>query len=111
MEDREHTFLYEDGEGYHFMNPENYDQVAVPKDVIGSAAPYLQEGMKVMLALHNDVPLTVELPAACHPRDHRDRTGDEGADGLVFLQAGDPVERRAHRRPAACWRSAPVWSS
>nr|WP_210322851.1 elongation factor P [Methylobacterium bullatum] len=62
VEDREHTFLYEDSEGYHFMNPENYDQVAVPKDVVGSAAPYLQEGMKVMLASHNDVPLTVELP-------------------------------------------------
>lgn len=62
VEDREHTFLYEDGEGFHFMNPESYEQVAVPKDVVGSAAPYLQEGMKVMLSLHNDVPLTVELP-------------------------------------------------
>ena len=31
VEDREHTFLYKDGEGFHFMNPENYDQVAVPE--------------------------------------------------------------------------------
>ena len=35
VEDREHTFLYQDGEGFHFMNPENYDQVAVPEDVVG----------------------------------------------------------------------------
>ena len=35
VEDREHTFLYEDGEGFHFMNPETYDQVAVPQDIIG----------------------------------------------------------------------------
>ena len=35
VEDREHTFLYEDGEGFHFMNPENYDQVVVPEDIIG----------------------------------------------------------------------------
>ncbi|GJD94658.1 elongation factor P [Methylobacterium iners] len=62
VEDREHTFLYEDGEGYHFMNPENYDQVAVPKDVVGDAAPYLQEGMAVMISSHNGVPLTIELP-------------------------------------------------
>ena len=62
VEDREHTFLYEDGEGFHFMNPETYDQVAVQKDVIGDAAPYLQEGMKVMVSIHNDVALTVELP-------------------------------------------------
>ncbi|KQO71807.1 elongation factor P [Methylobacterium sp. Leaf469] len=62
VEDREHTFLYEDGEGFHFMNPETYDQVAIQKDVIGDAAPYLQEGMKVMVSIHNDVALTVELP-------------------------------------------------
>ncbi|WP_232630524.1 elongation factor P [Methylobacterium sp. Leaf118] len=62
VEDREHTFLYQDGEGYHFMNPENYEQIAVPQDVIGDAAPYLQEGMAVMLSIYNAVPLTVELP-------------------------------------------------
>ena len=62
VEDREHTFLYEDGEGFHFMNPETYEQVAIQKDVIGSAAPYLQEGMPVMVSIHNDVALTVELP-------------------------------------------------
>ena len=62
VEDREHTFLYQDGEGYHFMNPENYEQIAVPEDVIGDAAPYLQEGMAVTLSTHNGVPLTIELP-------------------------------------------------
>ena len=62
VEDREHTFLYQDGEGFHFMNPENYEQVAVPEDVVGDAAPYLQEGMAVMLSIHNAVPLTIELP-------------------------------------------------
>ena len=30
VEDREHQFLYQDGDGFHFMNPENYDQVTVP---------------------------------------------------------------------------------
>lgn len=44
------------------MNPENYEQVAVPEDVVGDAAPYLQEGMAVMLSIHNSVPLTIELP-------------------------------------------------
>ncbi|HEV7873443.1 MAG TPA: elongation factor P, partial [Enterovirga sp.] len=50
VEDREHTFLYQDAEGYHFMNPENYDQIAVPQDIIGDQAAYLQEGMAVMLS-------------------------------------------------------------
>jgi translation elongation factor P/translation initiation factor 5A len=39
VEDRDHTFLYQDGEGFHFMNPENYEQIAVPEDVVGDAAP------------------------------------------------------------------------
>ncbi|WP_156418135.1 elongation factor P [Aureimonas sp. AU4] len=62
VEDREHTFLYADGEGFHFMNPETYDQVAVPESVVSDAAPYLIEGMAVMLSQHNGVPLSIELP-------------------------------------------------
>ena len=50
VEDRDYTFLYQDGEGFHFMNPENYDQVVVAEDVVGDAALYLQEGMTVMLS-------------------------------------------------------------
>ncbi|HEV7254260.1 MAG TPA: elongation factor P [Mesorhizobium sp.] len=62
VEDREHTFLYHDGEGYHFMNPESYEQVAVPEDVVGDFAPYLQEGMAAMLSLHNGVAIAIVLP-------------------------------------------------
>ena len=63
VEDREHTFLYQDGEGHHFMNPETYEQVAVSQDVIGEQAVYLQEGMPVMLSLHNGNAIAIELPA------------------------------------------------
>jgi elongation factor P len=62
VEDRPHTFLYSDGEGYHFMNPDNYDQVAVQKDVIGDQAAYLQEGMQVMLSMHEGNAIAIELP-------------------------------------------------
>jgi len=62
VEDREHTFLYHDGEGYHFMNPESYEQVAVSEDVIGDLAPFLQEGMTVTLSLHNGIAIAIVLP-------------------------------------------------
>ena len=62
VEDREHTYLYQDGEGFHFMNPETYDQVAVSKDIIGNQAPYLQEGMPVMLSIYNSIAIAIELP-------------------------------------------------
>ncbi|MEH0199089.1 elongation factor P [Caulobacter zeae] len=62
VDQRNHTFLYQDGEGFHFMNPESYDQLVATEDVIGDAAPYLQENMTVQLSTHNDVPIAIELP-------------------------------------------------
>ena len=62
VEEREHTFLYSDGEGFHFMNPENFDQVAVSEGVVGDLAPYLQEGMAVMVSVHNGVAISIGLP-------------------------------------------------
>jgi len=62
VDDREHTFLYQDGDGFHFMNPESFDQLVATAEVIGDAAPYLQENMTVMLSTHNDVPIAIDLP-------------------------------------------------
>ena len=44
------SYLYQDGDGFHFMNQETYDQVQVPADIIGDQAAYLQEGMVVKLS-------------------------------------------------------------
>ena len=63
VDEREYTFLYADGDEFHFMNPQNYDQVTVPKDLVGDAAAYLQDGTLVTLSLHEDVPIALELPA------------------------------------------------
>ena len=62
VDDREYTFLYSDGEGFHFMNPENYDQLVATPDIIGDAAPYLQDGATVHLSTHEGVPIAIELP-------------------------------------------------
>jgi elongation factor P len=62
VEDREFTFLYEDAEGFHFMNSETYDQVQVPAEIIGDQAPYLAPEMKVMLSIHEETPIAIELP-------------------------------------------------
>jgi elongation factor P len=63
VDEREYTFLYQDGEGFHFMNPETYEQVVVSPDTIGDQAAYLTDGMAVMLSLHEGNPLAIELPA------------------------------------------------
>ena len=56
------SFLYSDGDGFHFMNMENYEQVAATADVIGDQAAYLQPEMKVKLSVHEGTVVAIELP-------------------------------------------------
>ncbi len=62
VEDRKHQFMYQDGDGFHFMNMESYDQVALPPDIVGDQAAYLQPEMEVTISLHEGVPVAIELP-------------------------------------------------
>jgi len=62
VEDREFQYLYQDGDGLHFMNMENYDQITVPDDVVGDQAAYLQPEMKVNLSVHEGTVVAIELP-------------------------------------------------
>ena len=62
LEDKTYNYLYEDDMGFNFMEPETFDQLSVPKDVLGDNAVYLQENMPVTLSLHEGVPIAVELP-------------------------------------------------
>ena len=63
VEELEYNFLYQDGDGYHFMNPQSFEQVAVPPEIMGDAIPYIQEGMAVQISCHEGVPISIELPA------------------------------------------------
>jgi elongation factor P len=62
VEEVEFSYLYNDAEGYHFMNDVTYDQVQLQADVVGDAANYLQEGMKVMLSMHEGNAISIEIP-------------------------------------------------
>jgi elongation factor P len=62
VDERPYTFLYQDGEGFHFMQPETYDQLVAPAEIVGDSAPYLQDGTQVMLSTHDGVPIALDLP-------------------------------------------------
>ncbi len=62
VDERDYDFLYEDGEGFHFMQPESYEQVVVTEDVMGGNKPYLQEGMRCYLKTFDGVPIAIEVP-------------------------------------------------
>jgi elongation factor P len=62
VEEREHTYLYQDGDDYVFMNPDTYDQIHVPAEVIGDQAVYLQEGMPCMISVFEGAAVAIGLP-------------------------------------------------
>jgi elongation factor P len=62
VEDTNFNYLYEDSDGFHFMNADTYDQVQVSKEIVGDAAPYLQENMTVKLSLHDMNPVAITMP-------------------------------------------------
>lgn len=63
VDEREYQFLYSDGEGFHFMNPENFDQITASGDVVGDQKAFLADGMTVYLKTFNSIPIAIELPA------------------------------------------------
>lgn len=62
VEDVKFNFLYDDAEGFHFMNPETYDQLVMSAEDVGDQKVYLQEGMEVMLSIHEGVAIAIDLP-------------------------------------------------
>ena len=62
VEEKEYDFLYEDGEGYHFMEPESYEQLTVSEDVVGDAKVHLRDGLRVWLKTYQEVAIAIELP-------------------------------------------------
>ena len=55
-------FLYRDGDGYHFMNPSTYEQVAASLDTVGDAASWLKEEDICTLTLWDNQPIQVTPP-------------------------------------------------
>lgn len=55
-------FLFDDGMGFTFMDTHSYEQVSIDRDVMGVDSKYLKEGLEVVISMHGDKPVTVELP-------------------------------------------------
>jgi elongation factor P len=62
LDTRDYQYLYREGETFHFMNQENYDQVQVEGAVIGDVAPYLLENMIVQLSMFGENAVAIEIP-------------------------------------------------
>ncbi|MEM7749469.1 MAG: elongation factor P [Pseudomonadota bacterium] len=62
MEERDLQYIYEDDTGYVFMDMNTYDQIAVPADIVGDQSVYLQPEMMCIVMLHENIPVSLQLP-------------------------------------------------
>ena len=62
LEQHEMEFLYQDGDMYHFMNNESFEQIGLSEEVLGDAVPYLIPNIKLKIEMYEGRPVGIELP-------------------------------------------------
>ncbi|MFL6857906.1 MAG: elongation factor P [Allosphingosinicella sp.] len=62
LDTKDFQYLYAEGDSLVFMDKETYEQVHLPRDLIGEPAAFLQDGMDVVMELHDERPISVQLP-------------------------------------------------
>lgn len=109
VEDRTMTFLYRDGDNFHFMDAKNYEQVELQADVVGDAANYLLADMSTDIIFFRGRAINLEIPqqivvkiAHCEPGVRGDTatnvtkqaTIETGATVAVpiFINIGDAIK-------------------
>jgi len=64
LERWEMEYIYQDGDGYVFMDPETCDQITLPHESAGDRMLYLKEGMRVHVVVDDGKPFALEPPGA-----------------------------------------------
>lgn len=60
--EKEMQFLYQDGDIYHFMDLQNYDQIELNKDFLADSMSYLLPDAKINVTFYEDTPVGIKLP-------------------------------------------------
>jgi len=64
VDKRDMQYLYQDGDGFVFMDTDTYDQMTIPAATVGDAKDYMLDGTMANVALHEGTPLYLELPTS-----------------------------------------------
>ncbi len=62
LEEIKFNFLYNDESDYYFINPKNFEQINIKKNIIGEKGRMLSENLEVSINFHNENPLSINLP-------------------------------------------------
>jgi elongation factor P len=79
LDEQEMEYLYDDGEDYHFMNTETFEQMHLNKDLLGDAVQYLVPNMKVAVEFYEGKAISVELPPSIELQVVETEPGLKGA--------------------------------
>jgi len=88
MEKRPVQFLYHEGDDYHFMDTDTYDQFVLTTDQLGDAAQYMKDGMTLDRTSYQGETIGVELPVTV---DLRVETTEPGFAGDTAQGARKPA--------------------
>ena len=62
IQEKKFNFLYLDGENCHFMDNTDFEQVEIPKSIIGEQYKLLKENLEVTISFMEEKPISMELP-------------------------------------------------
>jgi elongation factor P len=108
IDEAEVQYLYSDGDSFYFMNTETYEQLHLPKEVIGDRALYMVPDVILKVAFYEGRPIDIALPPAVDLKVVETEPGIKGGSatnvmkpakletGLVvnvppFINAGDVI--------------------
>ncbi len=62
LDEKQMQFLYSDGDGYHFMDTETYEQIHMTADTLGESVGFLKPEMTIDIEFYGSEPVGIELP-------------------------------------------------
>jgi len=62
LEEREMQYLYKEGDHYHFMDNETFEQIIISEEALGEAKNFLKENLNVKVLLFKEKAIGVDLP-------------------------------------------------
>ncbi len=86
IDETEMQFLYRDGDFFHFMNTESYEQMQLHKDVIGGRAPFMMPDVMLKIEYYEGRPIDVQLPATVDLKVIETEPGIKGASATNVLK-------------------------
>jgi elongation factor P len=79
LDEHEMQYLYSDGDAFHFMNTETFDQVHIDREVLGDAVNYLLPDSLINVEFYGSEPVGIDLPQTVDLRVEDTVPGIKGA--------------------------------